>query len=59
MIKFTVIPKKPFGTWQVGKIGFVVNFIIQKLFQFSLVTGFFEGTRENILHIFRAEVVTY
>jgi hypothetical protein len=24
------------------------------LSQFSLVTGFFEGTRENILHIFRA-----
>ena len=24
------------------------------LSQFSLVTGFFEGMRENILHIFRA-----
>ena len=31
MIKFKVIPKKPFGTWQFGKIGVLVNFIIQKL----------------------------
>ena len=27
---------------------------LPSLSQFSLVTGFFEGTRENILHIFRA-----
>ena len=27
------------------------------LFQFSLVGGFFEGTRENILHIFRAIIL--
>ena len=32
MIKLTVIPKKkPFDTWQFGKIGVLVNFIIQKL----------------------------
>ena len=39
-----------------GKIGILVNYIIQKLkskhlhslSQFSLVTGFFEATRENI-----------
>ena len=60
---FTVIP---FDTWQFGKICVWVNFIIQKLkskhlvcstvslSQFSLVTSFFEGKRENILHIFRA-----
>ena len=30
MVKFTVIPKKLFGTWQFGKIGVLVNFIIQK-----------------------------
>ena len=30
-LKFTVIKKKPFGTWQFGKIGVLVNFIIQKL----------------------------
>ena len=53
-------PKKPFGTWQFGKIGVWVNFIIQKLrfslSQFSLAGGFFERTRENILQIFRALV---
>jgi hypothetical protein len=36
--------------------GITVNFIIQKLksnlCQFSLVTSFFEGMRENILNIF-------
>ena len=33
-----------------------LNFIIQKfsLSQFSLVTGIFEGMKENISHIFRA-----
>ena len=30
-LKFTVIKKKPFGTWQFGKIGVLVYFIIQKL----------------------------
>ena len=30
-MKFTVVQKKPFGTWQFGKIGVLVNFIIQKL----------------------------
>jgi hypothetical protein len=30
MIKFTVIPKKLFGTWQFGKIDVVVDFIVQK-----------------------------
>ena len=30
MIKFTVIPKTLFGTWQFGKIDVLVNFIIQK-----------------------------
>jgi hypothetical protein len=40
--------------------GIPVNCIIQKsksklsFSQFSLVKGFFEGKRENILHIFRA-----
>ena len=41
----------PFGSLQFGKIGVLVNFIIQKLkskhlSQFSLVSGFFEGTRK-------------
>ena len=52
--------KQLFSTWQFGKIGVLVNFIIQKLktlslSQFSLVTGFFEGTSENILHIIWAK----
>ena len=55
--------KKLFGTWQFGKIGVLVNFIIKKLkskhlislSQLSPVTGFFEGTRENILHIVQAQ----
>ena len=41
--------------------GITLDFIIQKLkskhliyLRFFLVTGFFEGTRENILPIFRA-----
>ena len=54
--------KKTFGTWPFHKIGVLVNLVIQKskskhlnsLSQFSLVTTFFEGTSENILHIFRA-----
>ena len=25
MIKFTIMEKKPFGTWQFGKIGVLVN----------------------------------
>ena len=41
---------------QMPFFGIIVNFIIEKfsLSQFSLLTGFFERTRENILHIFRA-----
>ena len=31
MIKFTVITKKSFGTWQFGKIDVLVNLIIQKI----------------------------
>ena len=31
IIIFTVTPKKPFGSWQFGKTGVLVNFIIQKL----------------------------
>jgi hypothetical protein len=31
MIKFLIIQKKTFGTWQFGKIGVLVNFIMQKL----------------------------
>ena len=27
MIKFTVIPKPPFGTWNFGKIGVLVNLV--------------------------------
>jgi hypothetical protein len=62
------IYQKPFDTWQFGKIGVLVKFTIKKLkskhffsrctpaafslSQFSLVTGFFERTSENMLHIF-------
>ena len=57
-LQLNIPPQK--STWQFGKIGVWVNFIIQKLrlslSQFSLVGGFFERTRENILQIFRALV---
>ena len=56
MIEFTVILKK---AWQFVKIGVLANFIIKKLKSkhFSLLTDFFEGTRENILQLFRALVI--
>ena len=38
MIKFTVIQKKTFGTWQFDKIGVLVNLIIQKLKSKHLVS---------------------
>ena len=61
MMKFAVThtKKNQFGTWQVGKIGVLVNFIIQKLKSKLLVClsffWLFEGARGNILHIFRAQ----
>jgi hypothetical protein len=36
----------------------VVDTLGLSLSQFSLVTGFFEGTRENVLHTFRDLVGT-
>ena len=51
----------PFGTWQFGKIGVLVNFRTIKLKSKHLVClsflWFFEGMRKNILYIFRALVV--
>ena len=56
----TNLAKLPSAKW-LFMVCISVNFIIQKfkkvtlsLSQFSLVTGFFEGTREIILKIFRA-----
>ena len=50
-------------TWQFGKIGVLVNFITQKLKSKHLVClrrqFIFEGTRENILHIFQALAVSF
>ena len=59
MIKLTVIQKTPFGTWQFGKIGVVVNFSILKIFkiaQLNMLWQFrwWEGRRENIFHMFLA-----
>ena len=61
MIKFTVIPKEAIwhlAIWQNWCFGQFYPSKIEKqtlsLSQFSLVTGFFEGTIENILHIFWA-----
>ena len=55
---YSCTKKKPFGTWQFGKIWVLVNFIIQKLKSKHLVClifpWFFWKTRENILHILRA-----
>ena len=55
--------KITFGSWQFGNIGVLVNFINQKLKSKHLVClsffwwqVFFEGTRENIFHLFRALV---
>ena len=38
MLTFTVIPKKAFGTWQFGKIGVFVHFIIQELKVYKLLS---------------------
>ena len=60
---YSYTEKNPSGTWQFGKISFLVNFNIQKLKSKRLVclsflwwqyNRFFERARENILHIFRA-----
>ena len=59
MIKFTVIHKKSYGTWQFGTIGVLVNFITQKLKSkhlvcpsFLLWSGFFWGNeRKYFKHI--------
>ena len=62
VIKFTIIQKKTFGTRKFGKIGVLVNFIIQKLkskhsFCLSFLSWHvFEQTRENILNIFWAHI---
>ena len=61
---FLLYHKKPFGTIQFGKIGVLVNVIIQKLkckhlVCLSLVSRFYEETRENILHMFRALVLSF
>ena len=65
MIKFTVIPKKVIWhleIWQNWCIGQFYHSKIEKetlsLTQFSLVAVFFEGMRENILHIFQAYYFT-
>ena len=62
MIKLTVIKKEAtwnLAVWQNWSFGQFYHSKIEKktfsLSQFSLVTGFFEGTRENILHMFRAK----
>ena len=53
---------KPFCTWQFCNLCVLVNFIIKKwkvnTQSVSVFSGdrFFEGTRENILHIFRASM---
>jgi hypothetical protein len=56
-----IIKKKShFTTWQFGKIGVLLNFITQKLLTkhlaISVFSGlrYFERTRGNIFHIFRA-----
>ena len=36
-LKDACLPKKSFGTWQFGKIGVLVNFVIQKLKSKKLV----------------------
>jgi hypothetical protein len=59
MIKFTILQKKTFCAWQFGKIGVLVNFILQELkfckiahllLPVSLARGKFGGTRENLKH---------
>ena len=61
LIEFAVIPKKAIlqlAIWQNCYFGQFYHSQIEKktlsLSQFSLATGFFERTRENILHILRA-----
>ena len=61
MIRFTVIPKKShLASGNLAKLVFWSTLSLMKskyvlsLTQFSLVTVFFDGTRENILHIFQA-----
>ena len=52
-IKFTVMLKKPFGTWQFGRIGVLVNFIIQKLKSKHLVClGFWYISRDSRAKIY-------
>ena len=52
---YSYTKKKPFGTWQFGKIGVLVNFIIQKKKKVNtqFVSVFsddrFQGMRENII----------
>ena len=46
MIKFTVIPKKLFGTWQFGKIDVLVNFITQKFARKVNIFFSFSGERK-------------
>ena len=50
MIKFTVLPKKPFTPWQFGKIGVLVNFISQKLKSKHLVCFSFLWWQEEIFY---------
>ena len=40
--------------WSTLSLGKLRSKYIFRLSQFSLMTGFFEGMRENILHIFQA-----
>ena len=63
MIEFTIIPKNAIWHLAIWQNWYFSQFYHSKienetlsLLQFSLVTGFFEGTRENILHTFRALV---
>ena len=61
MIKFTVVQKKPFEPWQFGKIGVLVNFIIDKLkfckiaHVFSAPVSLVRGKFEKIKRKFKTE----
>ena len=46
MIKVTILQKTN-GTWQFGKIGVLVNFIIQKLKFYKIAQVFFNFSRER------------
>ena len=48
MMKLQLYQKKPYGTWQFGKIGVSVHFIIQKLKSKHLVCLSFFGERLNL-----------